>query len=76
LKNLDTFLKATPETQDIVLDRMGYTRICCRRMFLGYPRELDQGMALYDFSKINGDPANFKKSGFNNKAIELIDINE
>jgi DNA-directed RNA polymerase subunit N (RpoN/RPB10) len=43
-------------SQDISLDKLGYRRMCCRRMFISYPEELEQSLSLYDLSKKSGDP--------------------
>lgn len=45
LRNLEAFLVA--ENKDAWFDQVGYTRPCCRRMFLGYPKELDDTLSFY-----------------------------
>ncbi len=47
--HLETFLERISNgiNQKNVLDDLGYRRMCCRRMFLSYPHELDEMMLLY-----------------------------
>lgn len=43
------------KTPDEALDKLGYRRFCCRRMFLSYPKELDDELNMYDLSSKSGN---------------------
>ncbi len=41
---------------DDALDQLKYRRMCCRRMFLSYPAELDEDLLFYSDVNRSGDP--------------------
>nr|QBK86616.1 MAG: RNA polymerases N/ 8 kDa subunit [Marseillevirus LCMAC102] len=43
-------------SEDETLDKLGYRRMCCRRMFLGHVPELEKAILLYNTTKKSGDP--------------------
>lgn len=56
------------QSQDVVLDEMGYIRACCRRMYITHPYKIERGMMLYASSL---PPKDVTEEGpINSKQIE------
>ena len=52
--NWEKFLQLTfdinyesEEDTRVILDELGYRKLCCRRMFVGFPKEHSERMELY-----------------------------